>query len=186
MIFLCLKVRSASCTNAAILQSLALAPGSNLSSYTAAFYTDLQHFIIQNTIFTLRNHLILTKSSQIGITGLRGVPVEQTGTNWDTEMVSIWSLIPVSAWWIRLDIAVKTDVSPAYGGTGCGSSGRSRRTPLENSSGGFPQGGPFGTLGATPQRFRKPLVTIHNKYQKGIIGRFGTLIWELSKIFSAI
>ena len=28
--------------------------------------------------------------SQIGIMG-------QTGTNWDTEMVSIWSLIPVSA-----------------------------------------------------------------------------------------
>ena len=27
---------------------------------------------------------------QIGITG-------QTGTNWDTEMVFIWSLIPVSA-----------------------------------------------------------------------------------------
>ena len=33
---------------------------------------------------------ISVQTYQIGITG-------QTGTNWDTEMVSIWSLIPVSA-----------------------------------------------------------------------------------------
>ena len=42
--------------------------------------------------------------NEFGITG-------QTGTNWDTEMVSIWSLIPVSAWYSVYNIVLKIHVS---------------------------------------------------------------------------